>query len=200
MCDSSISFFSLKLRLLLMFSLTLLVLVHQLFRLNETLSCATFQASTESLNSTLTQFLPSEEQRPRFRPPIGNKCRKEPEITAKTLGEDPNLKYLGFFLEKNSMFYCAVPKVATRSLLKYVTYLHIKYELLGSIRNASSLILDAASKLKNLSLSGSKNLSASKRILSSFQVNKVDRRKKNFVCSFASTRSDFCLINTRGVN
>jgi len=37
-----------------------------------------------------------------------------------------------------SIFYCSVPKVATRTILIYLTYLHIRDELLPSIGNNDS--------------------------------------------------------------
>ncbi|CAF1101539.1 unnamed protein product [Rotaria sordida] len=36
------------------------------------------------------------------------------------------INYLGFLLQSHSLFYCSVPKVATRALLKFITYLHIR--------------------------------------------------------------------------
>ncbi len=46
--------------------------------------------------------------------------------------------HLGFLLRSQSLFYCSVPKVATRTLLTYITYLHIRDELIASLTNNSS--------------------------------------------------------------
>ena len=40
------------------------------------------------------------------------------------------LNHLGFVLRSHSFFYCSVPKVATRTFLPFLTYLHVRDELL----------------------------------------------------------------------
>ena len=44
------------------------------------------------------------------------------------------LNYLGFVLQSHSLFYCSVPKVATRTFLKLITYLHVRDELIRLIK------------------------------------------------------------------
>ncbi|CAF1163152.1 unnamed protein product [Didymodactylos carnosus] len=48
------------------------------------------------------------------------------------------LNYLVFTLRSKNLFYCSVPKVATRTLLNFFTYLHIE-ELIAYISNSSTL-------------------------------------------------------------
>ena len=48
------------------------------------------------------------------------------------------LNHLGFVLRSQSLFYCSVPKVATRTFLTYITYLHVRNELLASYTNNSA--------------------------------------------------------------
>ncbi|CAF4370086.1 unnamed protein product, partial [Rotaria sp. Silwood2] len=47
------------------------------------------------------------------------------------------INYLGFVLRSHSLFYCSVPKVATRTLLKFITYLHIRDDLIPLLKNHS---------------------------------------------------------------
>ncbi|CAF3382260.1 unnamed protein product [Rotaria sp. Silwood1] len=47
------------------------------------------------------------------------------------------LNYLGFVLRSHSLFYCSVPKVATRTLLRFITYLHIRDDLIPLLKNHS---------------------------------------------------------------
>jgi hypothetical protein len=49
--------------------------------------------------------------------------------------------HLGFHLQSQSLFYCSVPKVATRTLLTYITYLHVRDELIPALTNNSSVYL-----------------------------------------------------------
>lgn len=49
-------------------------------------------------------------------------------------------QYLTFVLRSQSIFYCSVPKVATRTILIYLTYLHIRDELIPSIQNNDSTL------------------------------------------------------------
>jgi hypothetical protein len=57
------------------------------------------------------------------------------------------LNHLGFVLRSHSLFYCSVPKVATRTLLTYITYLHIRDELITSLTNNSKLYFNDHSNL-----------------------------------------------------
>lgn len=45
------------------------------------------------------------------------------------------LDHLGFVLRPQSFFYCSVPKVATRTVLTFLTYLHIRDELIPAINS-----------------------------------------------------------------
>ncbi|CAF0882587.1 unnamed protein product [Rotaria sp. Silwood1] len=47
------------------------------------------------------------------------------------------INYLGFVLRSHSLFYCSVPKVATRTLLRFITYLHIRDDLIPLLKNHS---------------------------------------------------------------
>ncbi|CAF4285859.1 unnamed protein product, partial [Rotaria magnacalcarata] len=47
--------------------------------------------------------------------------------------------YLGFVLRSRSLFYCSVPKVATRTFLTFITYLHIRDDLIPLLTNKSTL-------------------------------------------------------------
>jgi len=86
-----------------------------------------------------TTFLAHEiqyhEQRTHF---LENKCKNvniHPSL--KSIKQNQILNYLGFVLQSHSLFYCSVPKVATRTLLTYITYLHIRDELIPSLTNNS---------------------------------------------------------------
>ncbi|CAF0937794.1 unnamed protein product [Adineta ricciae] len=57
---------------------------------------------------------------------------------SKVLHSDKTLNYLGFLLQSHSLFYCAVPKVATRTILPFITYLHVRDDLLPLTKNHSS--------------------------------------------------------------
>ncbi|CAF4617227.1 unnamed protein product [Rotaria socialis] len=49
------------------------------------------------------------------------------------------INYLGFVLRSHSLFYCSVPKVATRTFLSFITYLHIRDDLIYLLTNKSTL-------------------------------------------------------------
>ncbi|CAF1006665.1 unnamed protein product [Adineta ricciae] len=57
---------------------------------------------------------------------------------SKVLHSDKTLNYLGFLLQSHSLFYCSVPKVATRTILPFITYLHVRDDLLPLTKNHSS--------------------------------------------------------------
>lgn len=44
------------------------------------------------------------------------------------------LNHLGFILQSHSLFYCSVPKVATRTFLMFLTYLHLRDELMAPVK------------------------------------------------------------------
>ena len=53
------------------------------------------------------------------------------------------LNHLGFVVQSHSLFYCSVPKVATRTLLPYITYLYLRDEIINATRSNSTNIFDA---------------------------------------------------------
>jgi hypothetical protein len=53
------------------------------------------------------------------------------------------LNHLGFVVQSHSLFYCSVPKVATRTLLTYITYLYIRDEIMNASINSSTNTFDA---------------------------------------------------------
>jgi hypothetical protein len=68
-----------------------------------------------------------------------NRCINKTNPSRRNLGNlihrDHVFNYLGFVLRSHSLFYCSVPKVATRTLLTVLTYLHIRDELIPSFQN-----------------------------------------------------------------
>jgi hypothetical protein len=60
------------------------------------------------------------------------------------------LNHLGFVLRSHSLFYCSVPKVATRTLLTYITYLHIRDEIMNS--SVNNLNLDQLNEVLSTSI------------------------------------------------
>ena len=82
------------------------------------------------------------------------------------------LNHLGFVLRPHSFFYCSVPKVATRTILTFLTYLHIRDELIPSQNSSvSSSTLFKARDLSRL-------LPPSNRVTSQDTVSRV--RKEFF--------------------
>ena len=71
-----------------------------------------------------------------------NQCDNKTNFNSSKLLEifrnDKVLNYLGFTVRSHSLFYCSVPKVATRTLLAYISYLHIRDELLTAFNNNNS--------------------------------------------------------------
>jgi hypothetical protein len=65
---------------------------------------------------------------------LRNKCGDDSEPSIRALSSivprSQMLNHLGFVLRSHSLFYCSVPKVATRTLLNFITYLHVRDELL----------------------------------------------------------------------
>ncbi|CAF0965702.1 unnamed protein product [Rotaria sordida] len=59
-----------------------------------------------------------------------NQCFNNSTSSGQTLlnitRQNKIINYLGFLLQSHSLFYCSVPKVATRTLIKFITYLHIR--------------------------------------------------------------------------
>lgn len=80
------------------------------------------------------------------------------------------LNHLAFFLRSRSLFYCSVPKVATRTLLNYITYFHIREEIIPSLTNQSSIDFQDKSNSVNIGyinqmLNNSKQVENSKEFL-----------------------------------
>ncbi len=84
---------------------------------------------------------------------LRNQCQDKSNASASTLHNlirrNNILNYLGFVLRSHSLFYCSVPKVATRTLLTYITYLHIQDELITSFTNNSTPYYNNNSNLFN---------------------------------------------------
>ena len=53
------------------------------------------------------------------------------------------LNHLGFVVQSHSLFYCSVPKVATRTLLPYITYLYLRDEIINATTNNSTNTFNA---------------------------------------------------------
>ena len=66
------------------------------------------------------------------------RCDLKRENQAKPIRIDSRIMNLGFLIRSQSLFYCAVPKVMTRILLQYITYLHIMRELIPAIQNPNN--------------------------------------------------------------
>jgi hypothetical protein len=82
---------------------------------------------------------------------LKNKCYDKNHPSSSTI---PHISHrsllknhLGFHLQSQSLFYCSVPKVATRTLLTYITYLHVRDELIPSLTNNSSIYLKGITNL-----------------------------------------------------
>jgi hypothetical protein len=85
---------------------------------------------------------------------IRNKCGDNAIPPRRSLSSilrfSDTLNYLGFVLRSHSLFYCSVPKVATRTLLIFITYLHIRDELIPLIKNDSTSDADLSLNIYNV--------------------------------------------------
>ncbi len=79
-----------------------------------------------------------------------DKINPSVSMDSNLIRQDKMLNYLGFVLRSHSLFYCSVPKVATRTLLPYITYLHIRDELITAFTNNSTLNFNANLSLFNV--------------------------------------------------
>ncbi|CAF4105521.1 unnamed protein product [Rotaria sordida] len=68
-----------------------------------------------------------------------DKSKSSHQTLSKITRQDKVINYLGFVLRSHSLFYCSVPKVATRTLLTFITYLHIRDDLIPLLTNYSTL-------------------------------------------------------------
>ncbi len=72
-----------------------------------------------------------------------NKCDdkrfRSRQTVSNVIHRDDLFNYLGFVLRSHSLFYCSVPKVATRTFLIFLTYLHIRDDLIPLLSNNSTL-------------------------------------------------------------
>ncbi|CAF1253109.1 unnamed protein product [Rotaria magnacalcarata] len=72
-----------------------------------------------------------------------NTCVNDSKLSLRILSSvifrSDTINYLGFVLRSHSLFYCSVPKVATRTLLTFITYLHIRDDLIPLLTNKSTL-------------------------------------------------------------
>ncbi|UJR34979.1 hypothetical protein I4U23_027758 [Adineta vaga] len=106
-------------------------------------------------------------------------------IYSRVFRSDKILNYLGFLLRSHSLFYCSVPKVATRTILPFITYLHIRDDLLSSstIQNNSDFKFKKSSNTFNadyvagniLSLSNNSLKADSSSILKLFLARLTDK-------------------------
>lgn len=106
-----------------------------------------FPASKFFMNlSNLSNESSQYEERMEF---LRNNCndKSNPSVSALSnlIQRDKMLNHLGFVLRSQSLFYCSVPKVATRTLLNYITYLHIRDELITSYKSNSTLYFNVSS-------------------------------------------------------
>ncbi|CAF3887754.1 unnamed protein product [Adineta steineri] len=91
---------------------------------------------------------------------LNNQCDNRSHLFSNQIHQNKILNHLGFVLRSHSLFYCSVPKVATRTLLTYMTYLHIRDEIIPSLANKSAISFKAdylnqmlSSAIKNDSMS-----------------------------------------------
>jgi len=104
-----------------------------------------------------------EERMQVLRNQCGNTSDPQPNVTSSLVRRSNMLDHLGFVLRSQSLFYCSVPKVATRTLLSYITYLHIHDELIHSLKNHSASYFNRSSGLFNADYLN-KMLSSSKQV------------------------------------
>lgn len=84
---------------------------------------------------------------------VNEKCfdKNNPSVPRLThfIRRDHLFDHLSFVLRSHSLFYCSVPKVATRTLLSFITYLHIRDELMTASTNNSTSYFNSNSNLYN---------------------------------------------------
>ncbi|CAF3699097.1 unnamed protein product [Rotaria socialis] len=72
-----------------------------------------------------------------------NNCTDDGEsslrILSSVISRSETINYLGFVLRSHALFYCSVPKVATRTFLTFITYLNIRDELIPLLTNKSTM-------------------------------------------------------------
>ncbi|CAF2935287.1 unnamed protein product [Rotaria sp. Silwood2] len=70
-----------------------------------------------------------------------NRCFDNSKPSHQTLSKITHhnklINYVGFLVRSHSLFYCSVPQVATRTLLTFITYLHIRDDLIPLLKNHS---------------------------------------------------------------
>jgi len=67
------------------------------------------------------------------------KLLRSRQTVSNVIDRNDVFNYLGFVLRSHSLFYCSVPKVATRTFLIFITYLHIRDDLIPLFSNNSTL-------------------------------------------------------------
>jgi hypothetical protein len=127
-----------------------------------------------------------EERMQVLRNQCGNTSDPQPHVVSNLVRRSNMLDHLGFVLRSQSLFYCSVPKVATRTLLSYITYLHIHNELIHSLKNKSASYFNGSSGLFNGS-SGLFNADYLNKMLSSSK--QVNIKEFNFLFFFYIRRS-----------
>ncbi|CAF1396872.1 unnamed protein product [Rotaria magnacalcarata] len=68
-----------------------------------------------------------------------NDSKSSLRILSSVIYSSETINYLGFVLRSHSLFYCSVPKVATRTFLTFLTYLNIRDELIPLLTNKSTI-------------------------------------------------------------
>ena len=92
---------------------------------------------------------------------LRDRCAEKKDVSRLTVSSvvryNELMNYLGFVVRSHSLFYCSVPKVATRTLLIFITYLHIRDDLIpflksnstsNSISNSNILNIDYFDRIK----------------------------------------------------
>ena len=84
---------------------------------------------------------------------LKNKCyeknNQSASISSHWNHSSNRINYFVFLLRSHSLLYCAVPKVATRTFLTFITYLYIRDELITSLTDNSSAYFTDHSNLFN---------------------------------------------------
>ena len=98
---------------------------------------STYTTSSINISQIHNKSIRYEEQKDLLKDKCQNK--ENPSVRRVSTFNHHNeiLNHLGFVLRSHSMFYCSVPKVATRTLLTYMTFIHIRDELIPSLTNQS---------------------------------------------------------------
>lgn len=149
--------------------------MYRLHQIPSRISIAVVELSSD-INQTWIES-PQYKQRREF---LKTQCydRGNPSMSRSFIADDDDdnenfLNYLGFVLRSRSLFYCSVPKVATRTLLNYITYLHIRDELIITLTKNSSANFRDDSSLFNVDYLNEMLASSIKVNISKFSIFEV---------------------------